>query len=265
MRKEEVKAMKIGHASISEKGTVNGVAGDSTGKEVCIRDFYVYKGGWDAVLIPVTDEIAEQSAQACEKGCANSKIGYGQNTRNTAHKEAAYVGYQLDKINVPCNTDCSAYMTLCAIAGGVKELEYNGNAPTTSTMINKFIATGKYKVSYDKKFLSSPDYLKRGYILVKKGHHTVMCLENGAKSGAGKNTYTIAKPTLHIKMFKAEVGILQSNLNKALKINLDVDNDFGQNTYNALCEFQKRFMGQKEVDGIYGPKTAAKMSDVLNK
>jgi hypothetical protein len=24
-------------------------------------------------------------------------------------------------------------------------------------------------------------------------------------------------------------------------------------------------MGQKEVDGIYGPKTAAKMSDVLNK
>jgi hypothetical protein len=260
--------MKIGHASISEKGTVNGVAGDSTGKEVCIRDFYVYKGGWDAVLIPVTDQIAELSAQACEKGCANSKIGYSQNTRNTAHKEAAYVGYQLDKINVPCNTDCSAYMTLCAIAGGVKELEYTGNAPTTSTMIDKFVATGKYKVSYDKKFLSSPDYLKRGYILVKKGHHTVICLGNGDKVKVHniiKKTVTVAKPTLRKKSKGEQVSILQQNLKLALKINLDVDGDFGGYTESAVKAFQEIHMGKKEMDGVYGPKTAAKMSDVLNK
>lgn len=29
--------VRIGHASISEKGTVNGVKGDQTGKEVCTR------------------------------------------------------------------------------------------------------------------------------------------------------------------------------------------------------------------------------------
>ena len=264
--------MKIGHASISEKGTVNGVAGDSTGKEVCIRDFYVYKGGWDAVLIPVTDQIAEQSALACEKGCANSKIGYSQNTRNTAHKEAAFVEYQLDKIKVPCNTDCSAYMTLCAIAGGVKELEYTGNAPTTSTMIDKFVATGKYKVSYDKKFLSSPDYLKRGYILVKKGHHTVMCLEDGDKVKVNniiKKTVTIAKPTLRRKSVGVEVSNLQNNLNKALKIDIDVDGSFGAQTESAVKAFQNRYQsklgGKKGIDGVYGPKTAAVMSEVLNK
>lgn len=260
--------MKIGHASISEKGTVNGVAGDSTGKEVCIRDFYVYKGGWDAVLIPVTDQIAEQSALACEKGCANSKIGYSQNTRNTAHKEAAYVGYQLDKINVPCNTDCSAFMTLCAIAGGVKELEYTGNAPTTSTMIEKFVATGKYKVSTDKKFLSSPDYLKRGYILVKKGHHTVMCLEDGDKVKVNniiKKTVIVAKPTLRKNSIGDEVRILQNNLKVTVNNKLKVDGDFGSCTESAVKAFQLVHMGKKEVDGIYGPKTAAKMNEVLNK
>lgn len=30
----------IGHASISENGTINGKKGDQTGKEVCVRNFY---------------------------------------------------------------------------------------------------------------------------------------------------------------------------------------------------------------------------------
>ncbi len=263
--------MKIGHASISEKGTVNGVAGDSTGKEVCIRDFYVYKGGWDAVLIPVTDQIAEQSAQACEKACKNDNIGYSQGgtkNRNSFHTEAQKVNYKIEEIKTPCNTDCSASQTVFAIAGGVKELEYNGNAPTTSTMIDKFVATGKYKVSYDKKFLSSPDYLKRGYILVKKGHHTVMCLEDGDKVKVNniiKKAVTVAKPTLRRKSVGVEVSNLQNNLNKVLKIDIDVDGSFGAQTESAVKSFQNRYMGKKEVDGVYGPKTAAKMSEVLNK
>ena len=34
-------AVKIGHASIDERGKISGgKAGDQTGKEVCIRDWY---------------------------------------------------------------------------------------------------------------------------------------------------------------------------------------------------------------------------------
>lgn len=42
-------ANHIVHASINEKGkTTNGKKGDQTGKEICIRSYYEYKGGWDA-------------------------------------------------------------------------------------------------------------------------------------------------------------------------------------------------------------------------
>lgn len=39
---------QIVHASINEKGTTTGgQSGDQTGKEIYIRNFYNYKGGWD--------------------------------------------------------------------------------------------------------------------------------------------------------------------------------------------------------------------------
>lgn len=46
-----VDAKNIVHASINEKGTVvGGKKGDQTGKEICIRSYYTYKGGWDYLL-----------------------------------------------------------------------------------------------------------------------------------------------------------------------------------------------------------------------
>lgn len=173
-------AVKIGHASIDENGKAkNGKAGDQTGREVCIRDWYAKN--WDAVLRPKKKAVAEASAKACEAGAYNSHFGYDQNQRNTGHTEAKKVGYDLSKVKVDCETDCSAYMTLCAIAGGVKKLEYTYNAPTTTTMISEFTKTGEYECLTDKKYTLSSDYLKRGDILVKAGSHTVMVLSNGSK------------------------------------------------------------------------------------
>lgn len=169
----------IGHASIDERGQGrNGQAGDQTGKEVVIRDWY--QKNWTDVLRPINSRIAERSAQACEAGCANSNVGYDMNQRNTLHTKAKAVGYNLAKIVDPCECDCSSFMTVCAIAGGVTELEYEGNAPTTSTMVNIFTKTGKYQRLTDKKYLTSDQYLKRGDILVRPGSHTVMVLSNGA-------------------------------------------------------------------------------------
>lgn len=39
----------IGHASISEQGTINGTKGDSTSKEVCTRTWYSKPWGYMAI------------------------------------------------------------------------------------------------------------------------------------------------------------------------------------------------------------------------
>lgn len=175
-------AVKIGHASIDEHGKGRGGnAGDQTGREVYIREYYIHPSKWDIVLRPKKASVAEASAKACEAGCANNNIGYDMDQRNTAHTQAKAVKYNLSKIKTKCETDCSAFMTLCALAAGVTSLEYTGNAPTTSTMRSAFSKSGAYEVLDDKKYLTSDAYLKRGDILVSEGHHTVMVLSNGSK------------------------------------------------------------------------------------
>lgn len=177
-------AVKIGHASISENKNANGKPGDSTGKEVSIG-YWWYKN-WNVLLRPKRSSIAEKSARVCEAACNNEAIGYSQDTRNTAHNEAKKVNYNLSNITTKCNTDCSAFMTLCAIAAGVSKLEYTGNAPTTRTMRNSFQNSEEYEILTDQKYLTTDKYLKRGDILLSEGHHTVMVLENGAN--ANNNT-----------------------------------------------------------------------------
>lgn len=210
----------IGHASIDERGQAKGgVAGDQNQKEVCIREWY--SKPWSLMLRPINSTIAEKSAKACEDGCKNELIGYDQNQRNTLHTQALIKNYDLSQIHTSCETDCSAFMTVCAIAGGVKELEYTGNAPTTSTMANIFVKTGKYKQYTDSKYLTSDKYLQRGDILVKPGSHTVMVLSNGSEaSTSSKNEKIDNSTTLSYPCRGIDVSSYQKNLNyETLKSN----------------------------------------------
>lgn len=168
----------IGHSSIDENGNISGgKAGDQTKTEVCTRTWY--NKGWTVLLRPKDSKLAEQSALACEKGCANDNIGYDQWQRNTLYTQAKAVNFDLSKITTACECDCSSFMTVCAIAGGAN-ITYGSNAPTTSTMQSKFTASGQYEALTDSKYLTSDEYLKRGDILVKAGTHTVMVLSNGS-------------------------------------------------------------------------------------
>ena len=170
--------IKIGHASRGDLGII-GNAGDQDGFEVCIKDdFDILSKKYNVVLRPKTSTLANKSATACEAGCANNNIGYSQSSRNTLYTYAKAVGYDLSKVSTKCNTDCSAFMTICAIAGGSK-IDYGTNAPTTTTMRTRFKQSGDYTVLTDSKHTKQTDYLKRGDILVCEGSHTVMVLENG--------------------------------------------------------------------------------------
>lgn len=133
---------------------------------------------------PNSATLAERSALACELGCANNNIGYSQYQRNTLYTEAQKVGFDLSRV-AKCNTDCSAFMTMCAVAGGARfPYMRNGNAPVVSTMKNWFTSTGDYTAITDRTHLTNADYLRRGDILLKTGH-TVMVLGNGSQSTSG--------------------------------------------------------------------------------
>lgn len=170
--------MLIGHASQNEfGGGTGGKKGDQTGREVCTREYYL--GGWNILLRPKNPIKAQIMVDSCIKACSNPNIGYDKSTRNTLRQEAIKVNFDLSKVGL-CNCDCSSFMSVCAESAGIA-IPYNGNnAPTTSTMRNAFMSTGEFDLLIDSTHLSSFNFLKKGDILVRENHHTVMVLDNGS-------------------------------------------------------------------------------------
>lgn len=179
--------MRICHASIDEnKNAKGGQAGNQTGKEVCIREWY--NKPWTVVLRHPDRQTREQIATIAETLASpptNRLIGYDQNQRNTLHVVAQSVKYNLlDFINKGelCETDCSAFVTCVCLFAGLKRLEYDKNAPTTSTMKSVFKSAG-FNVLTDAKYVSGTDYLSKGDILLKPGSHTAIVLDDGKTYG----------------------------------------------------------------------------------
>lgn len=221
-------AILIGHASIDENGRARGgKAGDQTKKEVCTREWY--NKNWDFVLRCKDPEKAEKMAVSCEKGCANDKIGYDQNQRNTLNTQAKKVGYDLSKITVRCETDCSAFMSVCAQTAGINIPYNSGNAPTTSTMKNAFLSTGEFGVLTDFKYLISDNYLKRGDIQVKTGSHTVMALENGGKATMSKIGVDVSSYQGNIEWDTAKTSGIEFSILKIIRKDLNPDKQFENN------------------------------------
>ena len=199
--------VRIGHASISENGTVNGTKGDGTGKEVCVREWY--SKPWDFMAIHPEEAVREKHAKAVEAACANDNIGYGQGDRNTLNTLAKAVGYDLSRVG-KCNCDCSSLQHVAAVASGAAGVSYGGNGWTTSTMKTALQKAG-YKIITARECLDNAAYCVRGAIYVKTASHTVCGLDNGAnckktleKAGltasaqqntaaAGERTYTVKK------------------------------------------------------------------------
>lgn len=255
-------AVRIGHASIDERGkAIGGSAGDQTGKEVKVSNWY--NGGWQFVARAKSEAVAEKMAAACEHGCGNPHIGYDRGGRNTLRAEAKKVGYSLDLIKTPCETDCSAFMGVCVEAAGIELPE--GNGPTTRNLRKILEDTAEFEILTDSKYLTSDKHLLRGDILCKESSHTVMALSDGAAaqrvtSAPEKEasvTYSVTLPLLK----KGSTGDCVKAL-QILLIGMDygcgkwgADGDFGEATEDAVKKFQKD-MGL-EVDGKVGGQTWA--------
>lgn len=167
--------VRLAHARISERGTIEGVAGDQNGHEVEISDWY--SGGWLAVYRPNSSIDATMIARTAEAGCSNDNIGYSQEDRTSLYTAAVKALYRLEQIDIPVNTDCSAFVSVCVNAAGIvvsKDM-------TTRSEDVTLMGTGKFTRLNASKYLASPDYLKRGDILRKQGH-TAIVISDGSKA-----------------------------------------------------------------------------------
>lgn len=275
-------SVMIGHASISERGTVNGKKGDSTQKEVCTRTWYPKP--WDFMAVHPDAAVRERHAWAVEAACANDNIGYGQNDRNTANTEAKKVDYNISRIKTKCNTDCSALQNLAAVASGARGVTYGSNGWTTSTMKAALQAAG-YKIITDRTYLDSAEYCVRGAVYVKAGSHTVCGLTNGAKagqtlkkagvSGSGSNTESKESSTYTKKQFikdiQSAVGVKVNGIAGAETLSKTVTVSEKKNSRHAVVKPIQRYLyalGYTSVgkaDGVAGSDFTAAVNSYQKK
>lgn len=171
-------AVMIAHASKDEKnGIRNGQAGDQTGKEVCVRSWY--NKPWNVMIRFKNPAMAEKVAEDMEEAAVNNCIGYDQNQRNTLLNKARKYNYDVSKVTEPCETDCSALVSVACMYAGVPEsaLTYKGNCATTRTLRRLLLQTGLVEIYESAQYLSKPDKLKRGDILLSEGHHVVVVIK----------------------------------------------------------------------------------------
>lgn len=175
--------IKIGQASRDERMQYSGgIAGDQDGKEVAIREWY--NRPWNKVLRCKDSKKAEKIAAAMEKACRNDFIGYDQGQRTTLYSLCKANGWKIEDVKTPCETDCSALVSVCVNTAGIKVSGdiYTGNEA------NALLQTGEFELLSAPKYLLSDEYLRRGDILLYEFHHTAIALQDGKKAGVNKYT-----------------------------------------------------------------------------
>ena len=245
---------KISNSGSDEHGNYkNGAAGDQTGKEWRIRDWYNYP--WNCVLRHPLAEVRACLATLAVKAAENDNIGYDQNQRDSYGKELANAGYDPSKITKPVESDCSkGVIDNTKAAGyilGIQELQ-RLTATYTGNMRAAYKTAGFYVLT-ESKYLKNSDYLLAGDILLNDAHHTCTVITNGAKASG-----TVTLPLVKRGSTGAAVEELQEKLNAASYRNkkaLEVDGEFGPLTQSQVIHFQ--IDRGLDPDGEVGPITWA--------
>lgn len=256
--------VKISNSGSDENGNYHGgKAGDQTGREWQIRDWY--DRPWNCVLRHPLAEVRACLATLAVKAAENNRIGYDQYQRDSYGQALIEAGYDPSKIKEYVESDCSKGVIDNVKATGHilgDERLQNVNATYTGNMRSGLSKAG-FVILTDKKYLTSGVYLLAGDILLNDLHHTCTVVTNGSKSGAeGAKTYQKATevydmlPLLKRTDKGKAVEHLQWMLNHAAyngKKELAEDGSFGWKTHAAVLAFQKA--SGLTIDGEVGPNT----------
>lgn len=248
---------KIVHCSIDEHGHISGgAAGDQTGRECCVRDYY--KKDWTELLRYPDITIARQALAIAFALAESNLVGYNQSKRNDLYNVLDSMNWNVDKFlnsKIKTSADCSSfvYAVYCCL---LKELRGQSNAPTTRTARQFYNKMG-FDLYINKKYITNPDNFLEGDLINCSGHHIVMF---GSLTSVPE--LAPASPVLKLPMKHPNVKVLQRDLNYVLGYHLEVDGEFGAKTMFALQMFQAKY--GIEVDGIYGLQSYTKMREALN-
>ena len=176
--------VRISNSGSDEHGNYRGgTAGDNSGKEWYIRDWY--NRPWNCVLRHPDPEVRACLADLAIKAAENDRIGYDQNQRNTYWTQLQKAGYDPSKITVACEADCSAGVIANVKAAGYilgrKELQtitctYTGN-------MRAGLKAAGFQVLTASKSLTGSSYLVAGDIILNDVHHVATAVTNGKNSG----------------------------------------------------------------------------------
>lgn len=221
--------VKIGHASIDENGRASGgKAGDSTGKEVCIRQWY--SKPWQYYLECTDSKIANAAAAYMEQICNNNNVGYDQSERLTLYNQLK-IHKNVSKLT-PCECDCSSLVACCYIMAGLNI----SPACTTGNLRSALMSTGKFVTHTGRSYLTKSDRAKRGGIYLKEGAHVVMVLENGTSSNISS-----CQKAIDVSSYQGNIDwqkVKQSGIDYAILRGIvksgALDSAFEKNYSNAL-------------------------------
>ena len=125
------KQILIGQASIGETGIRNQVAGNQTGKELNIREYYRHKKDWRAFRAP-TEQQGQRICYAMLRAVKNPCIGYDQGDNNSLFVAAQKYGYDPGQVKIDVETDCARLVRVCAAYAGIMLPDfYTGTEPAT--------------------------------------------------------------------------------------------------------------------------------------
>jgi peptidoglycan hydrolase-like protein with peptidoglycan-binding domain len=266
-------AIKIGHASISEKGTIYGNTGDQTGGEICTRTWYSFP--WDVYLECNDDELAEKAAKYMEEICANNSFGYSQYTRWDGYNSIVANGGKVQ--GARGDFDCSSLVISCyALAG----LPITTGSGYTGTIEKTMLDSGKFTAYKDAQHIYKDIYGKRGGIYLNTKNHVCMALSNGSMAAASPkpdNKVETPKPNTTSSSTSTTYSLTDFVTDVQVVLGASVDGIAGPETLNKTITvsryrnathpvvkyIQKRLlaMGKKlpvyGADGDFGAETEA--------
>lgn len=245
-----------------------GQAGDQTGHEAELKAWY--NRPWTVVLRYPDPAVGLEIAKLEIAMCLNPKVGYDQHQRTTYWMQLVAADYDPSAIATPCEQDCTGGTTANVKAAGhilgLKKLEdipidtYSGN------MRSRFVAAG-FKALTGSKYLSGPNYLLPGDVMLYENHHAAVNITYGKYADRTGSAPKPAEPAkLGDRMLKNGcVGEDVVTLQKAL-INLGydcgkwgADGEFGDATEMAVRAFQRDH--GLDADGEAGPLTLAALAN----
>ena len=172
----------ISNSGKDENSTYHGgKAGDQSGHEWELRKWY--SRPWTVILRWPDINVGLLIARLSCAAALNNKIGYDQWQRNTYWQELQKVGYDPSKIVTACEEDCTAGVSANVKAAGallgIKALE---KLPLCSSrnMRQEFTKAG-FQALTASKYLTCPDYMLPGDVLLCEDHHAAANVSYGVK------------------------------------------------------------------------------------